>query len=131
MLLHFANTVFLVSYFQISPSKGSFGDSCLWNCLCWEVYNSYTTCTEAKLAKCLTGSAFCLSTENFEIFFFHISLMVHSVFMFDGAFTFLFSIVTDRYGLWIATHINRVRLESIVFFSYYIVHIFYPNVESF
>ncbi|XP_039037102.1 uncharacterized protein LOC120174267 [Hibiscus syriacus] len=36
---------------QISPSESSFGNSCLWNCLCWEVYNSYTTCAKAKLAE--------------------------------------------------------------------------------
>ncbi|KAK2975816.1 hypothetical protein RJ640_022833 [Escallonia rubra] len=40
---------------QISPSKSSIGNSCMWYCLCWEVYNCYPTCAEAKLAKCLAG----------------------------------------------------------------------------
>ncbi|KAL4573611.1 hypothetical protein LXL04_020424 [Taraxacum kok-saghyz] len=43
---------------KISSSKSTIGHSCMWDNMCWKVYNCYPTCTKVKLAKCLAGEPF-------------------------------------------------------------------------
>lgn len=54
LLLHTYFTLFII-LFQISPPKGSSGDSCMWNCMFWEIYNSNSACSTSKFTKCFTG----------------------------------------------------------------------------
>ncbi|KAK7851672.1 hypothetical protein CFP56_041305, partial [Quercus suber] len=44
--------------FKISPSKSTIGNSCVWNCLCREVYHCYSTGTKAKFAECPTDMVY-------------------------------------------------------------------------
>ncbi|CAH1445663.1 unnamed protein product [Lactuca virosa] len=34
---------------KISPSKGTTGHSCMWDSMCWKVYNCYPTCTKTDM----------------------------------------------------------------------------------
>lgn len=49
------NLCSLSSTLKISSPKSSTGNSCLWNCLFWEIHHCHTTCPTVELAKCLTG----------------------------------------------------------------------------
>lgn len=51
------NLCSLSSALKISPPKSTTCNSCLRNCLLWEIHHCHTTCPTVKLAKCLTGES--------------------------------------------------------------------------
>lgn len=128
------NLCSLSSTLKISSPKSSTGNSCLWNCLFWEIHHCHTTCPTVELAKCLTGK-FILRFSLWECYiymcFWLLIALVFTHFWHVCYFFLFFIIMTDGYGLWIATHINRVcELNGLSFlFPFYEMYLHLHNVK--